>query len=1286
MSDSPEEVLAPTSPQSLAITLMVGETSSAADHDPIKETHREEQKEAVKKPSVTGTARRPAGAGSSATAPASGLPPRRTGTSLSKPPQRSTAGTNGATGTASNAATRRTVSGSASSTANNPPTVGSRGATISGISRRTSTIASPAANTPRSPEKKGMPPSSSSSTSPTADRRTAAGSTAGAAGNVRRAATSTTTPTASTHRSRPSMSNTVTAGRPSAASNARENAVSPRPPSAAGRLIPATARGAPRTSSLSSRPSTSTLRSRTMGPSGPVSASSANSSKELEALKVKVSGLEEKNKELSEKLSKAGSHSATNGDAKTATEELESELADLKARITTIQEANEKLQTQCKDAETKCETFAALVEESAATMRDTNDKIIARHAEERKALEGGFDAKEKDLLAQINALKASFESLEARHAEEVSNNTSLAEKAAAETDDLQKAIEAREAAYNKAVEALNAALVAEKEANSRSSIDAEGLVKELTEEISALKKRIEDEDEVSKGVAEKNLEALESRQKEIDGLSNVIKLLQEELESVMLENKAGEQKAIQELQEKHAAELEAVDAEKTAAEEAKVKLEKLIQEHREQLEKSSETLSTQLQEAKSSAKELEKDLLLKIEATKLEGAKALETAQEKAAEEIEAVRQESESQQKQLELTIEALEKEASGSAESKDKEWENKIDQLTKSNQDQVSSLTAQLDTAREEIQGALRKLELVEHHSAGEIKSAQEQSKEEVTTLQNTLGALDKELADKEDQLAKFRVDLERAVKDIADSAERGSKLEETHKAALDSQRAEHVTEIEKMRAELTSSNEGKYTLLSDKHEALVAELDSTREAHNVEILRMAGELKKAEESISQLLQSHSSTISSLEDKCAIEKASRVELQAALDAVPDQSAFDALSQQLEITKAELDEIKTSKDAEIKRLQESLQEAEESKSGLESEVAKEKASNQELLERVSALEIEVSEAQKEVVEKTAAVEKSDEEVRGLRASMEADCKSIEKIYQIELDELKREAKGLKDKLGSEKKEVETTLAALEKVKDLEMEKKALEEENATLVDGNGALGREMETLKEEQEASMASITSELESLKGELSILKEEKETALQAMKAKEADLEKANHLVSSLEADSTEKSNSLETTTKEKSDFEAEIKQLKEQVESSKELIKIKESAIEMAIKGSEGAETTLKEQLDAAKALVKEKETALINSQKESAAKMKVVEAQLAELKLQIKNQVSTENGSSRGGEAGETSEVKKIPIIGIVAALKTQLGQLQADNEEITRENTRMLKMIESLPLGSTSDQG
>jgi len=155
--------------------------------------------------------------------------------------------------------------------------------------------------------------------------------------------------------------------------------------------------------------------------------------------------------------------------------------------------------------------------------------------------------------------------------------------------------------------------------------------------------------------------------------------------------------------------------------------------------------------------------------------------------------------------------------------------------------------------------------------------------------------------------------------------SQLEQAHKVALDFEWAERVTEIEKLKASLTSRNEEKYSHLSEKYEALVTQLDSTREAHAAKIVNMAGELKGAEESEAELLQSHSFTFSSLEGQLATDKASWVELQAVLDVVPDQSTFDALSKYLEIAKAELVQIKTSK-VEIKMLQVSLQGAEASK------------------------------------------------------------------------------------------------------------------------------------------------------------------------------------------------------------------------------------------------------------------------------------------------------------------------------------------------------------------------
>jgi len=51
----------------------------------------------------------------------------------------------------------------------------------------------------------------------------------------------------------------------------------------------------------------------------------------------------------------------------------------------------------------------------------------------------------------------------------------------------------------------------------------------------------------------------------------------------------------------------------------------------------------------------------------------------------------------------------------------------------------------------------------------------------------------------------------------------------------------------------------------------------------------------------------------------------------------------------------------------------------------KEETLNKELLKKALVLEMEASEAKKELVEKTVSVEKSEEEVKDLNASMEAD-------------------------------------------------------------------------------------------------------------------------------------------------------------------------------------------------------------------------------------------------------------------------------------------------------------
>ena len=552
MSDSPKEVLTPTSPQGLGvpITPVVGEVSSIANPDPVKETHREEQKEAAKKP----TARRPAGTGSSS-APASGLQPWRTGaTSLSRPPQRSTVGISGATSTAGNAATRRTLFESTNSTINNPPATGSRTATTSGISR-TPAITPPATNTPRSPKKKkGTVSSSSSLTNPTANRQSHTGGTASTASNVRRAATPTTTPTAPAHRSRPStsaLSNTATAGRASAASTARENFIPPRPPSTAGRPIFAVARGTNGIPHPSFRPSTSTLRSRATGPSGTLSASSATSSKELEALKIKVSDLEEKNKELSEQLSKAGGHPTTDGDAKAATEEI----ATLKKQIEDAHEASkgasekntealESRQKEIDDLGSAVNVLQEELEKAALESEEAIQELQEKHAAELAEAVNTEKTVTKEAEAKLEKLVPEHREQLEKGSEILSAQLQEAKSAARvlEEDLLQKieaakleSAEALETTQKEAAEKIEA-VKQEKEAQQKQfELTIEVLKKEASDTVESKDKEWENKiDQLRKSNQEQvnNLTAqLSTAKEEIQEASRQLELVKQKSEA-----------------------------------------------------------------------------------------------------------------------------------------------------------------------------------------------------------------------------------------------------------------------------------------------------------------------------------------------------------------------------------------------------------------------------------------------------------------------------------------------------------------------------------------------------------------------------------------------------------------------------------------------------------------------------------------------------------------------------------------------------------------------------------
>lgn len=261
-----------------------------ASADPVKETHREET--APKKPALLGSAKRPAGtlvttANASASVTAG---TRRSATGLQKPPARP-AGT--ATGLNAAPSTRKP-------SGNGTLTPGSKsGSSTTTVPRRTSTVSATSGTTSRTSSTQDRK-ASGGLTSPSSDRHTS--------GVTRKTSAPQTSSTLSGHRQRNSLTSPTSNGRASV-NSIRENAVSPRPPSAASRPI---VKKSPTSSSSSAKHSlasaVSNLRPRpsvaSIGVTG-TSSSLASKEKELEALKVKVIELEEHNKELAEELVRA---------------------------------------------------------------------------------------------------------------------------------------------------------------------------------------------------------------------------------------------------------------------------------------------------------------------------------------------------------------------------------------------------------------------------------------------------------------------------------------------------------------------------------------------------------------------------------------------------------------------------------------------------------------------------------------------------------------------------------------------------------------------------------------------------------------------------------------------------------------------------------------------------------------------------------------------------------------------------------------------------------------------
>lgn len=315
-------------------------------------------------------------------------------------------------------------------------------------------------------------------------------------------------------------------------------------------------------------------------------------------------------------------------------------------------------------------------------------------------------------------------------------------KAATNSGNLQQALEAQQEAHDKVIQTLNAALATEKAAASQVSTDSEHNARKHNDEITTLKKALEESDDAFITAQEKANEALEARGLEVDGLNNVVKALQGEIEKLASDEQQDLQDKIAELNSQHEALIkEAHEKAEKIAQEANKKIESITKEHQAQLEAGSGALVAQLHKAKAAAEAREEELLEKIEAGKKESAKAIEAAQESAADSIKAIKKESEALEKEFEEKLEEFQKQAIGGVE-KDKEWESKIEQLKGLHEEQVNALTTKLDSSQKEIERLLQNIEAINQEANENLKAAVEKGDTETSVLKKTLDALNSDL----------------------------------------------------------------------------------------------------------------------------------------------------------------------------------------------------------------------------------------------------------------------------------------------------------------------------------------------------------------------------------------------------------------------------------------------------------------------------------------------------------------------------------------------------------------
>lgn len=237
-------------------------------------------------------------------------------------------------------------------------------------------------------------------------------------------------------------------------------------------------------------------------------------------------------------------------------------------------------------------------------------------------------------------------------------------------------------------------------------------------------------------------EALDAREREVDGLSNVVKHLTKEMENLTLEKQQELKDKIAELNSQHEAQVkDTLEKANKIAQDANEKIETLTKRHQAQLEQGSGALAVQLREVKEAAETREADLLEQIRIEKKAAAEAIEVARESAAESIEVIKKQSEVLQKEFEGKLEGFQSEATKTTDENHKELESKIGQLKSLYEEQINALTTKSDKSETKLEELLKDIEVTKRE-VDEGRAALEQREIEAQVLKGTLDTLSSDL----------------------------------------------------------------------------------------------------------------------------------------------------------------------------------------------------------------------------------------------------------------------------------------------------------------------------------------------------------------------------------------------------------------------------------------------------------------------------------------------------------------------------------------------------------------